>query len=97
MMAMRMKNQIFILEDDPLIAWDMEAELKTRGWQVSGVAANVTKFHELLSDKHPDAAVLDINLGKENSFEVARECVRQGIAVIFLSGADDGLRPEDLG
>ena len=93
---MQMNSQLFILEDDPIIAWDIDAELKARGWQIVGVKANAADSHAILAEKQSDAAVLDINLGNENSFDVARDCVKRGIAVVFLSGESGDALPDDL-
>jgi DNA-binding response OmpR family regulator len=42
------------------------------------------------------AAILDINLGKETGFKVARELARRGIPFIFLIGYADTQLPDDL-
>ena len=44
-----------------------------------------------------DFGLLDINLGNETSFEVARRLKRDGVSFVFASGYGDSLTlPEDL-
>ncbi len=51
-------------------------------WTVStlGAAENIVKNEKV------GFAMLDINLGTENSLELAEECQKQGIPFIFASG-----------
>jgi DNA-binding NtrC family response regulator len=91
-----MNNRVLILEDDAVIAWDIESELESRGWQIAGIKAKASDTLPLMAELRPDASVLDINLGKENSFDVARECIRLGIAAVFMSGESGDALPDDL-
>lgn len=88
--------RILIVEDEPVIAMDIEAELEMRGWRVVGPAGTVSRALDLLNAEEVDGAVLDINLQGTDSFEIADVLKRRNIPFIFLSG-DDGLsRPDEL-
>lgn len=92
-----MSGSVLILEDEPLIAWDIEEELSGRGWTVVATVTTVAAAEEKLAEvARPDAALLDINLGNETSFGLARRCAAEGIAVVFLSGESATARPDDL-
>ena len=75
---------------------DIEAELKSRGWKVVGSVATAAKALEIVENQPIDTAVLDINLGRETSFAVARLCIARGINPVFLSGYGPDALPEDL-
>jgi len=90
------ERRIMILEDEAIIAWDIEAELQARGFHVVGLAGFIGEALALLDGGGITVALLDINLGQDNSYGVAQTCRDRGIAVIFLSGDGGDDRPEDL-
>jgi DNA-binding response OmpR family regulator len=77
---------ILVVEDDALIAMDFQAELEAAGWRVLGPVGRVAAALDLLSNGRPQAAVLDINLGRETSYPVASALVGRGVPFVFLSG-----------
>ena len=87
--------RIMILEDEAIIAWDIEAELQARGFTVVGLAGRITEAMAML-ERGATVALLDINVGGHNSYGVAQACRDRGIAVIFLSGDIGDDRPEAL-
>ena len=91
-----MGNRLLICEDEPLIAWDIEAEMRSRGWDVAGPAGNAADALAILSHTPVDAALLDIELGDGDSFEVARALVGQAVPVVFLSGHSREVLPDAL-
>ncbi|SLN12044.1 Response regulator protein GraR [Roseivivax jejudonensis] len=93
---MTMIKRALILEDDPIIALDVEAELEDADWNVSGIAHNVESALDLLKEHTPHVALLDINLGRETSFDFARACKQAGVGIIFMSGYASNVLPEDL-
>lgn len=54
---------ILIVEDEPLIAEDIQGYLEESGFSVTGIAHNGNDAIELLKIQKPDALLLDINLG----------------------------------
>lgn len=87
---------ILVLEDEALIALDLEAILTDAGWRVMGPAGTLGRARALLAEGRPDAACLDLNLGGETSHDLARDLISQGVRVIFVSGRDVRALPEDL-
>ena len=81
------KSRIMILEDEAVIAWDIEAELQSRGVLVTGVVGHIAAARDLIMAGDVTVAILDINVGSENSYGIAKLCRETGIAVIFLTGA----------
>lgn len=79
---------ILVVEDEALIAADLEMSLADAGYQVLGPAASQREALEIAQRKHPDLAFVDINLldGK-TGIDLARklrDCL--GVPSIFLSG-----------
>ena len=49
-----MTARILIVEDEPLIAIDLEATLQTLGFEVCGCASNAREAVELATARRPD-------------------------------------------
>jgi DNA-binding NarL/FixJ family response regulator len=57
------RYSILIVEDEPLIAEDIQGYLEESGFGVVGIANSGAMALEMLSKTKPDALLLDINLG----------------------------------
>ncbi len=79
-------QNLIIVEDDPLIAMMIDAEVRDLGWTVQGIARTEQAAYDLLQSANPDLALLDINLGSSTSLAIATQCQERGTAVLFLSG-----------
>ncbi|MFV2054196.1 response regulator [Aliiroseovarius sp. YM-037] len=89
-------RRVLIVEDEAVIALDVEAELKAHGWQIVGVVHSSERALDILKTEKIDAAVLDINLKNDTSYSFADICSTMDIAVVFLSGDDGRSRPQSL-
>ena len=79
-------KRILVLEDEPLIAMDIEHILRDAG--ASKVAlCTALDAEELQRFASYDAAVLDLNIGGTSSFPVAEALKRHAIPFIFVSGS----------
>ena len=88
-------KRILLVEDQLLIAMDLERILG--GLDAGGIdtAASVTEALRRLETTSPDLAILDVNLGDETSALIADELVRRGIPFAFATGySDRSLIPE---
>lgn len=54
-----MHKSVLVVEDEFLIAMDIQLLLERRGWSVLGIAATVEKALELLAHDLPAVAILD--------------------------------------
>ncbi len=80
---------VLLVEDDFLIAMDVEASLQECGARVVGPAATVPAALDLISRTEClDAAILDINLRGTTSYELADVLRGRGVPVIFVTGYD---------
>ncbi|WP_137179318.1 HWE histidine kinase domain-containing protein [Roseomonas sp. AR75] len=80
-------RRILVVEDEPLVAMDVEQTLRDLGAAVIGPAGTVAEALRLVEQAGmPDAAVLDVNLGGQAAFPVADLLVRRGVPVLFATG-----------
>ena len=81
------KSRILVVEDEFVVAADLEFQLQSMGYQVVGLASTGDRALELAGREEPDIALMDIKLkGGEDGLETAR-CLRQklDIPVIFIT------------
>jgi two-component SAPR family response regulator len=80
---------VLVVEDEFLIAMDLEAMLKEHGWHLLGPAATVAEALSLLEDgKTPDVALLDVNLRGETVVPVAEVLHGRGVPIVLASAYD---------
>ena len=89
-----MGRTVLLVEDEMMIAWDMEQTLTAAGMRVLGPAASVDSALEIIKRKRPDAAILDLNLRGELVTPVARRLREMGVPFV-LSTAYNHLRGGD--
>lgn len=92
--------QILIVEDEPIIAFDLHDMLDHAGHDVIGCAATVAEALGVLSARHPDIILTDLNLGAGGSgADVVRNAMRRNIPCVVVSGnyaAKAGGCPEEI-
>jgi PAS domain S-box-containing protein len=79
-------KRVLIIEDEPLVALDLETLLAGAGCKVVATASNITMAKAAASGVPCDVALLDANLGGEPVDEVAAELTRKGIPFAFATG-----------
>lgn len=89
------QERILIVEDNALIAMDLEDELAERGYP-SVCAGSVADAMRVLERETPRMALLDIQLKSETSFDLALHLKEHDIPFVFLSGNDASALPVDL-
>lgn len=77
--------RILLVEDDPLICLDLETSLADLGAIVTATS-NVAAAFAALSIAMPDVAVLDFELGAENSEAIAEVVQARRVPFLYLSG-----------
>jgi two-component system, response regulator PdtaR len=76
---------VLVVEDEFLIAMDLELLLQEHGWRVLGPAATVDQALRLLASERPDVALLDINLRGELVTPVAEQLRARGVPFVVVS------------
>jgi DNA-binding NtrC family response regulator len=77
---------VLIVEDDPIIALDHEDAILSFGVKTVRTAANVVQALEMIADRAPDFALLDVGLIRETSFAIAEELASRNIPFVFVTG-----------
>ncbi|WP_120007769.1 HWE histidine kinase domain-containing protein [Teichococcus vastitatis] len=81
-----LSGRVMLVEDNLLIAMDAEDQLRHMGAEAVDVASSVQAALRLLDHAPPLIALLDVNLGRENSFPVADALQARGVPFIFATG-----------
>lgn len=79
-------RRILVVEDEALIAAQIEQVLAEAGFEVIGPAAHLGQAFEEIYRTAPDAALLDINLAGESSLPVAELLRTKEVPYAFCSG-----------
>lgn len=93
---MTTEKTVLIVEDEGIIAMDIEYELSDRGWKAVATVGTIEAALAALDEHLPDLAVLDVNLRGATSFELAQTLRDKGVAVVFLSGNSVNDLPETM-
>jgi two-component system, response regulator PdtaR len=83
--------RILIVEDDYLIAMQMEAALADAGFDITGVARSADEALELAAARRPALVVMDVRLGgRRDGIDVALELFgSHGIRCVFATAHYD--------
>jgi PAS domain S-box-containing protein len=85
--------RVLVVEDEAIVALEIEENLREAGFEVVGPAARVAEALELLNEFGCDAAVLDINLGTETSEPIALLLSEKRTPFVTVSGYSQDQRP----
>ena len=84
--------EILVVEDEPLIAYEIALTLEEAGARVIGPVGSLEKALETIGRTSPHAAVLDVRLGRDDVGPAAAVLAARGIPFVFHTGhADAGL------
>lgn len=90
-----MSHEILIVEDEFLVAHELETSIQEGGWRVAGAAHTCAHALQLLSSTDCDVVLLDISLANgELSTPVAELLVQRRTPFIVISGYDQSQFPE---
>lgn len=88
---------VLLVEDNYVIALDTEITLEKMGFSKVLIASNVERAMALVRRNQPAIGILDMHLGSETSFVVARELIRRNVPIIFATGYGSDIgRPPGL-
>lgn len=82
----RSGKNILIVEDEPMIAMLLEDMLVDLGYDVAGVASSLSQGLELVEREGFDAAIIDLQLGDQDSLPIAARLNQKGIPFAFATG-----------
>ena len=84
--AQDLPAHVLIVEDDPIIALDFEDTIRGFGVETIRTAASVAAALELIAERAPDFALLDVGLVREKSFAIAERLDALKIPFVFVTG-----------
>lgn len=88
--------RILIVEDDALIAMELEERLVEQGYEVIGPAMTIEAAERAVAGTMPDAALLDADVAGRSSVKLGAMLAAQGVPVAFCTGYNEvkNLPPE---
>ena len=89
-----MPLQCIIVDDYQPFLKVARANLERQGMAVIGVASNGTEALRQARELNPDVALVDISLGTESGFDVARE-IDPHVGIVILISSDDHYADDD--
>ena len=86
-----MKERIFIVEDEAIVAMTLADQLQHFGYVVCGHAAYAEKAQHIIPGLEPDLVLMDIRLaGKMDGIELASILrAKYGIGIVFMTAYTD--------
>lgn len=86
--------RVLVLEDQLLVAMEIEEMLARLGCTVVGPVPSVGRALDLIDRGRVDFAILDVNLGRERSAPVAEALRTRGVPFALATGYDGTQLPE---
>jgi CheY-like chemotaxis protein len=87
---------ILVVEDELLIAMELESMLEDGGYEVLGPVTTVAAALAILTHQRPDACVLDFNLRGEHVTPVARVLKAEGVPFLLSSAYEQAKFDDDV-
>jgi CheY-like chemotaxis protein len=81
-----MPGDVLIVEDDPIIALGFEDMILGFGVTTVRTAGSVARALDMIADRAPDFALLDVGLVREKSFAIAERLEALKIPFVFVTG-----------
>jgi CheY-like chemotaxis protein len=78
--------RILIVDDEPMVAIDLEFVLLAAGFEIAGVTGNLATALSIVESRICDAALLDANLVGVSAAPIATALAARGIPFLVLSG-----------
>ena len=77
--------RVLLAEDDPLIGMEIEDVIADHGGLVYGPYPSLPSLLDAVNGRY-DVAILDIRLGREESYPAAERLSAAGVPIVFHSG-----------
>ncbi|TAZ66857.1 response regulator [Rhizobium ruizarguesonis] len=79
--------KVMIVEDEMLLAMELESEVEAAGHEVAGIAMNSRQAHDLLASQKPDFAFVDVQLmDGATGIEIGGSLAAAAIPYVFVTG-----------
>jgi DNA-binding NtrC family response regulator len=92
---MKLANRrILVVEDEPIIAWELTVLLASAGAIALGPVQTVKAALHLVEKEPIDCAVLNVELRGERSYPIAEVLTKKQVPFAFVTEYDDSVIPE---
>lgn len=88
-------QRILVLEDEPIIAFGLEDALSSEGAKPT-VTTSLEEARGAVMEARFDAAILDVNVHGEKSYEFANSLRAANIPLLFATGYGDIAHPDEF-
>ena len=88
-----MEAKVLIVEDEPIVALEIENILLEAGFEIVGCVGSLNKALAALKDTDCDIAVLDANLRGDSAAPMAMALRERGRPFLFVSGFERAYLP----
>ena len=88
--------RVFIVEDESLVALNLQVMLEDLQCEVADVASTRAEADSKFASIIFDAAILDVNLRGERSFPIAQRLQERGIPFVFATGYGTSVMPPEF-
>ena len=87
----RQGRRALIVEDDPLFAIGLEADMHELGFDICDLAADGKKAFSSVKSNQPDVVLMDVCLeGRREGIEVAKQLREEcDVPIVFVTGCTD--------
>lgn len=86
MSADTLTGRILLVEDEMMIAIMIEDMIEELGLTLAASTSSPQQAFKAIDSEHIDLAILDVNLGDEDSSEIAAELASRNIPFLFSTG-----------
>jgi len=91
------RSRILVIEDEALVALQLQADLESAGHKVIGPARSLKAGMSLAEREEIDVALVDVSLGRETSAPIADRLLARNVPFAFVTGySDTAMLPEHL-
>lgn len=85
-----MKKQVLIVEDESIVAMEINAYITQLGYEVIGIVNTIEKACNVIKTHCPFVVLMDINLGRDDGIEGVQQLQQQcQSAIIYLTAYSD--------
>lgn len=94
-----MPLKILIVEDEPLLAMDLESHVEGLGQKVVGIAQDSSEAMALAKSASPELAFVDVNLrdGRTGPRIAAELAEKHKVVVVFVTASSEQIPPDCSG
>lgn len=88
-------RRVLVVEDEMIVAWNLEDMLSDLGCVIVGPAVSVSDALDMIGAHAFDLALIDVNLGGLPSYPIADALAERGVPFAFSTGYEEASLAEE--